>query len=55
MTRPVRCLAPLVLLVALTACHTDPFSVKPEVPGVEAPDKSPEAADASGKTEEAKP
>jgi hypothetical protein len=55
MNRLSRCLAPLALLVALAACHTDPFSVKPEVPGVEVPDKTPDASDSAGKPKEAKP
>ncbi|MEQ9505522.1 MAG: hypothetical protein RLO80_04575 [Hyphomonas sp.] len=43
MPRPVRLLLPLLL--ALGACHTDPFGVKPEVPGVEIPDKPAEPAE----------
>ncbi|MBA3070522.1 MAG: hypothetical protein FP825_18845 [Hyphomonas sp.] len=36
----VRFLVPLILLGALGACHTDPFSMKPEVPGVKIPEKA---------------
>lgn len=43
MIRSARLLLPLAL--ALGACHTDPFSVKPEVPGVEIPKKPAEPAE----------
>lgn len=50
MIRPARLLQPLalalILILALGACHTDPFSVKPEVPGVEIPKKPAEPAEA---------
>lgn len=39
MRHPARLLLPLVLLAALSACHTDPFGLKPEVRGVEIPEK----------------
>lgn len=35
-------LLPIALMGVLTACHTDPFGMKPEVPGVELP-RSPAA------------
>lgn len=40
MSRTARFLVPLILLGALGACHTDPFSMKPEVPGVKIPEKA---------------
>ncbi len=44
MTRPLRTAAVLGLLLGLAACHTDPFSIKPEVRGVTIPPKpAPEA------------
>ncbi len=39
MTRPSRTALALALLGGLAACHTDPFSVKPEVRGVTIPEK----------------
>ncbi len=39
MPRAARLLLPLLLIPALTGCHTDPFGLKPEVRGVEIPDK----------------
>jgi hypothetical protein len=39
MPRAARLLLPLALLSTLTACNTDPFGMKPEVPGVEIPQK----------------
>ncbi len=40
MRKPARLLLPLILLSGVAACHTDPFSVKPEVRGVTIPDRS---------------
>ena len=40
MQKPARLLLPLILLSGVAACHTDPFSVKPEVRGVTIPDRS---------------
>ncbi len=39
MTRLARSAAALALLGALAACHTDPFSIEPEVRGVTIPPK----------------
>ncbi len=39
MSRAARLLLPLALLISLTACNTDPFGVKPEVPGVQIPER----------------
>jgi hypothetical protein len=39
MPRAARLFLPLLLLVALSGCLTDPFGMKPEVPGVEIPAK----------------
>jgi hypothetical protein len=52
MRRILRLSLPLLLLTGLAACHTDPFGVKPEVRGVEIPDKPAEPA-AEDKTEPA--
>lgn len=46
MPRAARLLLPLALICALAACNTDPFGVKPEVPGVEIPKKPAEDAGA---------
>lgn len=46
MRHPARLLLPLVLLATLSACHTDPFGLKPEVRGVEIPEKPAEPAPA---------
>lgn len=44
MTRLTQTAAALALFGALAACHTDPFSIKPEVRGVTIPPKpAPEA------------
>lgn len=43
MPRAARLLLPLALISALASCHTDPFGLKPEVRGVEIPDKPAEA------------
>lgn len=43
MPRAARLLLPLALISALASCHTDPFGLKPEVRGVEIPDKPVEA------------
>jgi hypothetical protein len=57
MPRAVRLILPLILLAGLAACHTDPFSVKPEVRGVKIPEKpaaetpDPEAGPEAEKTE----
>lgn len=40
MRKPARLMLPLILLSGVAACHTDPFSVKPEVRGVTIPDRS---------------
>lgn len=40
MSRPARLLLPLLLLTGLAACHTDPFSMKPEVRGITIPDRA---------------
>ena len=40
MPRAARYIGPLLLIAALAACHNDPFSMKPEVPGVKIPPKS---------------
>ena len=55
MIRPARLLQPLALalILALGACHTDPFSVKPEVPGVEIPKKPAEPAEAPAAEDDA--
>ena len=39
MPRAARLLLPLALMSALAACNTDPFGMKPEVPGVEIPER----------------
>ncbi len=39
MPRAARLCLPLLLLMPLAACLTDPFGMKPEVPGVEVPAK----------------
>lgn len=39
MARKIRVLLPVLLIAAISACHTDPFSIKPEVPGVQIPDR----------------
>ena len=41
MRRPAALLLALLMPAALGACHNDPFSVKPEVPGVKVPPKAP--------------
>lgn len=57
MPRSARLVLPLILLAGLGACHTDPFSVKPEVRGVKIPEKpaaetpDPEAGPEAEKTE----
>lgn len=51
MTRAARLLLPLLLLPALAGCHTDPFGLKPEVRGVEIPDKPAEAERDEAETE----
>lgn len=51
MRRPARLLLALLLPAALGACHNDPFSVKPEVPGVEIP-KQPAPAEVPGEDED---
>ncbi|MFN4024644.1 MAG: hypothetical protein ACK4MQ_07420 [Hyphomonas sp.] len=40
MLKTARLLLPLLLLTAAAACHTDPFSMKPEVRGLSLPDHS---------------
>lgn len=39
MARKIRVLLPVFLIAAISACHTDPFSIKPEVPAVQIPDR----------------
>ena len=46
MKHPARLFLPLALLATLSACHTDPFGLKPEVRGVEIPEKPAEPAEA---------
>ena len=53
MPRAARLLLPLALISVLAACNTDPFGVKPEVPGVEIPQKP--AADPAPAEEAAEP
>lgn len=53
MKRPARLLLPLALMAALSACHTDPFGLKPEVRGVEIPDKPAEPAEPAANEETA--
>ncbi len=57
MPRAARLLLPLALLAGLAACNTDPFGVKPEVPGVRIPEKqhTPEKAEPEAKPPEAQP
>ena len=57
MSRAARLLLPLALLAGLAACKTDPFGVKPEVPGVRIPEKPqmPEKAEPEAKPPEAQP
>lgn len=57
MPRAARLLLPLALLAGLAACNTDPFGVKPEVPGVRIPEKpqTPEKAAPEAKPPEAQP
>ncbi|MFN3313900.1 MAG: hypothetical protein ACK46Q_10580 [Hyphomonas sp.] len=58
MLRPVRTSLPLLALLLLAACHTDPFGLKPEVRGVEIPDRTatdstaPEAGEETSPDEE---
>lgn len=53
MPRAARLLLPLLLVSALTACNTDAFGMKPEVPGVEIPQKP--AAEPASADEAAEP
>ncbi|HRK66281.1 MAG TPA: hypothetical protein PKY73_01905 [Hyphomonas sp.] len=46
MRHPARLLLPLALLATLAACHTDPFGLKPEVRGVEIPERQAGPAEA---------
>lgn len=39
MLKSTRLLLPLLLLSGVAACHTDPFSMKPEVRGLSLPDR----------------
>jgi hypothetical protein len=48
MPRAARLILPLLLLVPLSGCLTDPFGMKPEVPGVEVPINPAPAEDAPG-------
>lgn len=48
-------LAPGLLLLLLTACHTDPFSIKPEVRGVKIPDRSVQDTESSAEGEKETP
>jgi hypothetical protein len=43
---------PIAILLALGACHTDPFGLKPEVRGVEIPEKPSEPAEAETEEKE---
>lgn len=52
MPRAARLFLPLLLLVPLSGCLTDPFGMKPEVPGVEIPAKPAPAEPAAGSEEE---
>lgn len=54
MARSARLILPLFLLSVLGACHNDPFSIKPEVPGVKIPEKT-APADADTPDEDAAP
>jgi hypothetical protein len=51
MPRAARLFLPLLLLVPLSGCLTDPFGMKPEVPGVEIPEKPAPAEPAAGSEE----
>lgn len=42
MKTPARLILPILLATALAGCHTDPFGMKPEVRGVQIPDRSAE-------------
>ena len=57
MSRAARLLLALALIAGLAACNTDPFGVKPEVPGVRIPEKppAPEKTGPETKAEEAQP
>ena len=48
MPRAARLILPLLLMVPLSGCLTDPFSMKPEVPGVELPAKPAPAEQTAG-------
>jgi hypothetical protein len=52
MPRAARLLLPLALISVLAACNTDPFGVKPEVPGVEIPPKPAAEPDPTGESAE---
>ncbi len=54
MPRAARLLLPLLLLAPLAGCLTDPFGMKPEVPGVEIPEKA-DPAESKSETEAPKP
>lgn len=43
-------LGALICLPVLAGCHTDPFSMKPEVPGVQIPERP--ASEAPAETDE---
>ena len=57
MSRAARLLLALALIAGLAACNTDPFGVKPEVPGVRIPEQppAPEKTGPETKAEEAQP
>lgn len=57
MPRAARLLLPIALIASLGACHTDPFGLKPEVPGVEIPKKpaEPAASEAEDASEDPAP
>jgi hypothetical protein len=57
MKRHARLLLLLALIAALGACHTDPFGLKPEVRGIEIPDKpaEPVASEADDAPEDPAP
>lgn len=50
----IRSFALAAAALTLAACHTDPFSVKPEVRGVTVPDKAPPAETEGKETAPAK-
>lgn len=57
MKHPARLLLPLAMLATLSACHTDPFGLKPEVRGVEIPEKpaEPDASETDDASDDSAP